>query len=196
MDYELVMQLLSAGVIAALVTGIFSLVIAIKNNKRLLELETVKQNFAVTQDRYKSLKEAYDVLLRELPQESLIGHYLMNIQPSEETKETDLGDAYQKAEQNIKIIHGHFRRYGHLLSDVEQDGFNAAIKKLDEISMDIIQERSHLADAEDDSDEDVSIILRYILDRLMGTVELEEKYFQMYQENLSKMSKTDIRNKK
>ncbi len=41
MDYELVMQLLSAGVIAALVTGIFSLVIAIKNNKRLLELETV-----------------------------------------------------------------------------------------------------------------------------------------------------------
>lgn len=35
----IILELLSAGVIASLVAGIFSLVIAFKNNKRLVELE-------------------------------------------------------------------------------------------------------------------------------------------------------------
>lgn len=40
----IILELLSAGVIASLVAGIFSLVIAIKNNKRLVELEKTSKN--------------------------------------------------------------------------------------------------------------------------------------------------------
>lgn len=59
----IILELLSAGVIASLVAGIFSLVIAFKNNKRLVELEKSKQKFTVNQERYKGLREAYAELL-------------------------------------------------------------------------------------------------------------------------------------
>ena len=51
-NISIVLQILSAGVIAALVTGVFSLVIAVKNNKRLIELENSKQKFTLTQKRF------------------------------------------------------------------------------------------------------------------------------------------------
>ena len=65
----IILELLSAGVIASLVAGIFSLVIAFKNNKRLVELEKSKQKFTVNQERYKGLREAYADLLNVLPEE-------------------------------------------------------------------------------------------------------------------------------
>lgn len=64
---KILLELLSAGVIAALVTGLFSLVIAIKNNRRLVELENSKQSFTVDQERYKGLRDAYGELLSSLP---------------------------------------------------------------------------------------------------------------------------------
>lgn len=64
---KILLELLSAGVIAALVTGLFSLVIAIKNNRRLVELENSKQSFTVDQERYKGLRDAYGELLGSLP---------------------------------------------------------------------------------------------------------------------------------
>ena len=67
----IILELLSAGVIASLVAGIFSLVIAFKNNKRLVELEKSKQKFTVNQERYKGLREAYAELLNVLPEEKL-----------------------------------------------------------------------------------------------------------------------------
>lgn len=36
-DYTIILELLSAGVIAALVTGISTLIISIKKNKRLIQ---------------------------------------------------------------------------------------------------------------------------------------------------------------
>ena len=70
----IILELLSAGVIASLVAGIFSLVIAFKNNKRLVELEKSKQKFTVNQERYKGLREAYAELLNVLPEEKLLRH--------------------------------------------------------------------------------------------------------------------------
>ena len=79
MNTTILLELLSAGVIAALVTGIFSLVIAVKNNRRLIELEKSKQKFTVDQERYKGLRDAYGELLRLLPEEKLLGHIVMKI---------------------------------------------------------------------------------------------------------------------
>ena len=79
----IILELLSAGVIASLVAGIFSLVIAFKNNKRLVELEKSKQKFTVNQERYKGLREAYAELLNVLPEEKLLGHIIINL-PSHE----------------------------------------------------------------------------------------------------------------
>lgn len=42
MNDKIIIEILSAGVIASLVTGIFSLVIAIKNNKKVLDIENIK----------------------------------------------------------------------------------------------------------------------------------------------------------
>ncbi len=75
----IILELLSAGVIASLVAGIFSLVIAVKNNKRLIELENSKQKFIVNQERYKGLRDAYTELLNILPEEKLLGHIIINL---------------------------------------------------------------------------------------------------------------------
>ena len=72
-NISIVLQILSAGVIAAFVAGVFSLVIAFKNNKRLIELENSKQKFTVAQERFKGLREAYSELLSTLPQEKTLG---------------------------------------------------------------------------------------------------------------------------
>lgn len=48
-----ILEILSAGVIAALVTGIFSLIISVRNNKKLVEIEKNKQIFTLKQERYK-----------------------------------------------------------------------------------------------------------------------------------------------
>lgn len=85
----IILELLSAGVIASLVAGIFSLVIAFKNNKRLVELEKSKQKFTVNQERYKGLREAYAELLNVLPEEKLLGHIIINLPSQKNFKKMD-----------------------------------------------------------------------------------------------------------
>ncbi len=75
----MIIKFLSAGVIAALVTGIFSLIITIKNNKRLIELENSKQKFTMEQERFKGLRDAYNELHSLLPEEKRLGHVIMNL---------------------------------------------------------------------------------------------------------------------
>ena len=86
----IILELLSAGVIASLVAGIFSLVIAFKNNKRLVELEKSKQKFTVNQERYKGLREAYAELLNVLPEEKLLGHIIINLPSQKNFQENGL----------------------------------------------------------------------------------------------------------
>lgn len=57
MDSELMIKLLSMGVVASFVTGIFSLIISIKNNKKLLQIEDKKERFQMDGKRYELLIE-------------------------------------------------------------------------------------------------------------------------------------------
>lgn len=50
-------KLLLTGVSASLVTGIFSLVISIRNNSRLLKVEKVKQKYSMDSKKYELLNE-------------------------------------------------------------------------------------------------------------------------------------------
>lgn len=69
MSDKIIIEILSAGVVASLVTGIFSLIIAIKNNRKSLDIENSKQRFTISQERFKALKEAYNQLLDLLPED-------------------------------------------------------------------------------------------------------------------------------
>ena len=71
MSDKTIIEILSAGVVASLVTGIFSLIIAIKNNRKLRDIEKSKQRFTITQERFKALKEAYSQLLDLLQKTSV-----------------------------------------------------------------------------------------------------------------------------
>ena len=60
MDNELITVLLSAGVIASLVTGIFSLITSLFNNKKIKQLESMKQQFFFLQKKYEALTNEYN----------------------------------------------------------------------------------------------------------------------------------------
>ena len=126
----IILEFLSAGVIASLVAGIFSLVIAFKNNKRLVELEKSKQKFTVNQERYKGLREAYAELLNVLPEEKLLGHIIINLPSQKNFQENGLSEAYEAADMNMKIMYSHFQKHGYLLSDDEQKEIIKLIKVL------------------------------------------------------------------
>ena len=119
-NITIILELLSAGVIAALVAGIFSLAIAIKNNKRLVDLENIKQKFTINQERYKALKEAYDELLAKLPEKNLLNHIIINLPAQNEFQKKDFFEIYNAAEENMEIMYSHFQKYGYLFSDNEQ----------------------------------------------------------------------------
>ena len=95
----MVLKLLSAGVITAMVTGLFSLIIAIKNNRRLLEIEKSKQQFTVEQERYKDLRSAYNELIELIPEEKHLGHIIMNLRSKENN---GLFDVYEVAQKKIR----------------------------------------------------------------------------------------------
>ena len=64
---EIIVTLLSAGVIASLVTGIFSILIAIKNNKSIKDLEQLKVHYEKQEELYKTIYSAREELLKALP---------------------------------------------------------------------------------------------------------------------------------
>ena len=57
MNTELVIKILSMGIFASLVTGIFSLIVSIKNNRKLLLIEKQKEIFTMDVKRYEELKQ-------------------------------------------------------------------------------------------------------------------------------------------
>ena len=136
--------ILSAEVIVALVTGIFSLIISFKNNKRLVALEKNKQEFTITQERFKGLRDAYNQLLEELPEEELLGHIIMNLPTNADFQKTGLSDAHTVAERNMKILYTHFQRYCYLLSDEQQAKVTDLIEKIDNVTKRIINENFKL----------------------------------------------------
>lgn len=192
---DLWLRLLSAGVISSFVAGIFALLVAIKNNKRLLEIEKSKQKFSLNQERYKALREAYNELSKVLPEEKLLGHVIMNLPMTEDFMENGLSNAYELAEENMKILYSHFQRNCFLFSDDEQKRVADAIEEVDKITKTIINESIGLnvydSDIEDDDSDSFDSVYKNILERILKVTEFEEMYFNLFKDNLSKMSNMD-----
>lgn len=186
-----VLELLSAGVIASLVAGIFSLVIAVKNNKRLVELENSKQKFTVKQERYKLLKEAYAELINVLPEEKRLGYIITNLTSQKDFTNNTSSTIYKIAEKNMKIMYSHFQKYGYIFSDREQKEIKDLVEVIDSISISIINISSSWQEKDVESIEDAAVEKGYkkILEKIVKVTEFEEKYFNMFKNNLSKLSK-------
>ena len=186
-----VLELLSAGVIASLVAGIFSLVIAVKNNKRLVELENSKQKFTVKQERYKLLKEAYTELINVLPDEKRLGYIITNLTSQKDFTNNTSSTIYKIAEKNMKIMYSHFQKYGYIFSDKEQKEIKDLVEVIDSISISIINISSSWQEKDVESIEDAAVEKGYkkILEKIVKVTEFEEKYFNMFKNNLSKLSK-------
>ena len=191
----IILELLSAGVIASLVAGIFSLVIAFKNNKRLVELEKSKQKFTVNQERYKGLREAYAELLNVLPEEKLLGHIIINLPSQKNFQENGLSEAYEAADMNMKIMYSHFQKHGYLLSDDEQKEIIKLIDVIDTITKSIIDISLGLQvyDVGNEENEDASVdkVHKKILERILKVTEFEETYYNLFKNNLSKDYKSE-----
>ena len=190
MNDKIIIEILSAGVIASLVTGIFSLVIAIKNNKKVLDIENIKQRFTITQERFKALKEAYSQLLDLLPEDQQAGYVIMNLPLKEGFYENGLESSYEVAERSIKILQKHFRRHGYLLSEDEQKRIIDFTEELDGIAKSFINAKSDLHMYNTEEIDDLNIT-RTIVERIIKITEFEEMYFNCFRNSLSKMSKLD-----
>lgn len=57
MDIDLIIKILSIGTVASIVTGIFSVIVSIKNNKKLLQIEKQRERFSMDQRRYELIIE-------------------------------------------------------------------------------------------------------------------------------------------
>ena len=190
-NITIILELLSAGVIAALVAGIFSLAIAIKNNKRLVDLENIKQKFTINQERYKALKEAYDELLAKLPEKNLLNHIIINLPAQNEFQKKDFFEIYNAAEENMEIMYSHFQKYSYLFSDNEQQKINNLIEEIDAIAKNIIKISLDLQinDFEKKEDDFAKEIYIKNIERIEKVAELEKVYYELFKNSLSKLSK-------
>lgn len=57
MGIDIILKILSLGMVASFITGIFSLIISIKNNKRIMQIEDKKERFQMDEKRYALLEE-------------------------------------------------------------------------------------------------------------------------------------------
>lgn len=186
----IVLELLSAGVIANLVAGIFSVINTVKNNKRLTELENSRQQFTVNQGKYKELKDAYSELLDTLPEEKLLGHIVMNLPAQENFQENGISMALKAADGSVKIIYSHFQKYGYLLSDDGQKGITNLITEIDTLTKGIINITLGLQVYDVDADEDAPTedVYEKITQKIRKVAELENLYFDLFRDSLSKFS--------
>ena len=189
---EILLKLLSAGVITAIVTGLFSLIVAVKNNRRLLEIEKSKQQFTIEQERYKDLRSAYAELIELLPEEKHIGHIIMNM-PAKENN--GLFGVYEVAQENTRIIYSHFKKHCYLLTQEDQKNVDDAVEKIDSIEQSIINFQLQLCNSnKNESDEETIIsknIYKNVQERLIKGTEFEELYFNMYKNALNQISYSD-----
>lgn len=190
---NILLELLSAGVIASLITGIFSLIVAVKNNKRLIELENNKQKFTISQERFKALHAAYGELLDLLPEEKLLGHIIMNLPSKKDFQENGLTESYNIAEENIKIMYSHFQRYCYLFSDDEQKEVMDLVEEVDAVAKSIFKLSSGLKvySTDEATDDSLDTIHGKIVERIIKITTFEEMYYNLFKKNLNNLSKFD-----
>lgn len=64
-NFDILIKILSAGVIAAFVTGIFSLIISTRTNKRLEKIELIKQKYVMEKQKCDQLEIYFKELLQK-----------------------------------------------------------------------------------------------------------------------------------
>ena len=197
----MLIRILSAGVITAIVAGLFSLWVSFSNNKRLVKLEKSRQRFEIEQKQFKSLQEAYVELLSILPYNEKLAYRIYN----EQFEENTLLKAYEIAVDNSEKLYSHYQRYCFLLLADEQEKFNNVIGKTDKIveeieflcieiedilsSDSIMHEESKkiVESIEKRNEKKAELVKEYI----MQEIQLEEVYYEIYVDRLTALSKVE-----
>ena len=197
----MLIRILSAGVITAIVAGLFSLWVSFSNNKRLVKLEKSKQRFEIEQKQFKSLQEAYVELLSILPYNEKLAYRIYN----EQFEENTFSKAYEIAVDNSGKLYSHYQRYCFLLLADEQEKFNNVIEKTDKIveeieflcieiedilSSDIImhEESKKIVESIVKIDEKKAELVK---EYIMQEIQLEEMYYEIYVDRLTALSKVE-----
>lgn len=184
----MLIRILSAGVITAIVAGLFSLWVSFSNNKRLAKLEKSRQKFTIAQERYRDLKEAYSELLSALPQEETLGYHIMN----KGFEGNGYEEAYQIANDNREKLNHHFQTYGFLLSNDEQKQVRYLMDKTDKVAQNIICVRSGIDGMEQAGiEEAVESMNKSVNTYFIQVVELVEMYCGFYRDNLSTLANAE-----
>lgn len=201
----MLIRILSAGVITAIVAGLFSLWVSFSNNKRLAKLEKSRQRFEIEQKQFKSLQEAYDELLSILPYDKKLAYRIGN----DELEENTLLKAYEIAVDNSKKLYSHFQRYCFLLLADEREKIGNAIEKADKITHKIVEETEFMCmeienswNSDSVTHEEANEILESSKKRnkkieklteeyLMQECQLEEAYYEVYVDRLTVLSKVE-----
>ena len=96
-------------------------------------------------------------------------------------------------DMNMKIMYSHFQKHGYLLSDDEQKEIIKLIDVIDTITKSIIDISLGLQvyDVGNEENEDASVdkVHKKILERILKVTEFEETYYNLFKNNLSKLSK-------
>lgn len=182
-----VLQILSVGAIAALVISIVSLVMAVRNNRRLRVLENNCAEPTAEQERYRLLHEAYNELLKKLPYEKTLGSFIVNLPSKEGYKEKGLSEAYKIADDNMKKLYGHFQKYCFLLSDDDQRKINDLVTQIDEIGKKIISMHSENPVYGMKIEKTAEAVEENIKARIIKVTEFEKIYYKLFKDNLSEI---------
>ena len=195
MNTTILIEVLLAGVIAALVTGIFSLVIAVKSNRRSIELEKNKQKFTVDQERYKELRDAYEELLKILPREKFIGHIISNLPSKNDFQKKSLPEYFRISGDNMKILYCHFQKYCYLLSESEQKTVDDSIAEIDDVTKSIVDFDSEIQKYDNDDKKNrievFDIIQEKMIEGIIKVSEFEKMYYDFFINNLTRISNLD-----
>lgn len=120
---EIVITLLSAGVFTSLVTGIFSLIITVKNNKTLKYLEQEKEANQKQGQLYKTIFSAREELLSTLPPETQVRAYPV-LETFSQGNSEKLQELISSCVHSQRTIWIHFNKYCPYFSDDECKTFN------------------------------------------------------------------------
>ena len=131
---DIYIQLLSAGVIAAVVEGVFSIIVALKSNKLIRESTQNQINYDMQKTQYNQLTDAYNELTKMLPEEKRLSFVITNTDTTgtEEENAESLLHVGGTGKTEEMILLNHYRQYGYLLNDDQLERLEEIIKEHDE----------------------------------------------------------------
>ena len=164
--------LLSAGVIVSLITGVFSLIVSVNNNKKMLSLEKYKQQSIINQERYKHLSAILDKLLN---QTSILDNIPNN--PQEVTSEHIVA-THLFAEKRFNELKKMYNEFSFMLSTSHTSTISTLIEEIDNVTHKLklgVDNNSKNVDPDDDLSKRTKLIIE-LNKKMIDTVktQLEE----------------------